>query len=49
MISHIQTPNNTEAIEILWTDHEYFYSIGAPTISTEEIDRIIGSMAPVEP
>lgn len=48
-IIHIQAPNNTEAIEILWTDHEYFYSIGAPTISTEEIDRIIGSMAPVEP
>lgn len=48
-IIHIQTPNNTEDIEILWTDHEYFYSIGTPAISTDEIDRIIGSMAPVEP
>ena len=48
-IIHIQTPNNTEDIEILWTDHDYFYSIGIPAISTDEIDRIIGSMAPVEP
>lgn len=50
-IIHFQneTPNNREDIEILWTDHEYFYSIGGPAISIEEIDRIIGSMAPVEP
>ena len=45
----IDAPNNTEDIEILWTDHEYFYAIGCPAISIEEIDRIIGSMAPVEP
>lgn len=48
-IIHIQTPNNSEDIEILWTDHEYFYSIGAPAISTDEIGRIIGSVTPVEP
>lgn len=48
-VIHIQTPNGTEDAEVLWTDHEYFYTIGTPAISTEEIDRIIGSMAHVEP
>lgn len=50
-IIHFQneTPNNKEDLEILWTDHEYFYAMGGRGISIEEIDRIIGSVAPVEP
>ena len=48
-VIHIQTPNDTEDVEILWTDHEYFFAVGSPEINFEEIGRIIGSMAPIEP
>lgn len=47
-VVHAKTPIGTEDVVILWTDHAYFYSISAPYIENEEIDKIIGSMTAVE-
>ena len=48
-VIHIKTSDSSEDIEFVWTDHEYFYAIGAPSLDVGEIDRIIGSMSPVNP
>lgn len=48
-IFRIPTPIGTEDMVVVWTDHEYFYSLTLPSVANKEIDRIIGSMTPVEP
>ena len=49
MLIHIIHSTGAKSLEALWTDHEYFYAIGAWKIEVEEIDQIIGSLTPVEP
>ena len=34
---------------VLWTDHNYLYKIDAVELTIEDIERIIGSMAAIEP
>lgn len=43
------TPQQTEDCVVLWTDHQYLYEIGAPSLEIDEIDRIIASMTIVDP
>ena len=36
-----------EDVVVIWTDHNYFYTISSVDISDEDIDRIIASMSPI--
>lgn len=47
-IFHIPTPIGTEDMVVVWTDHEYFYSVTSLSFEIEEIGKIIGSMTPVD-
>ncbi len=44
-------PEHSDQVEMvfLWTDHEYLYMIDSFYLELSEIDKIIGSMTPVDP
>lgn len=51
-IIHMLLPDlgeHEEETVALWTDHQYFYEVGAPNLKIDEIDTIITSMTIITP